>query len=212
MKLSIVLAALKPFLATDAKVADIDAAVKVAMAADKAKDEAATKEAEAKAAKDEADKKATEDAAAAEAEDCSGEDDEMDADDADIDADDEAPESPVGGAKKPSGKDSKGKDKAMDAAVSAAVTAALTARDALHTAREEVKPILGVVKFDSAAQVYAEALKKVGIAVDGVHPSAYGALLRATVAAKSAPTQATDSATGAKPLQDAFKGYNRLSR
>lgn len=206
MKLSLVLAALKPFLAADAKPEAIDAALKPVIAADKAKDEAAEKDAKDKA-KDEADKDAK-DEADKDAKDCSAEDDEMDGEDGemDVEGEDEFPKSPEGGAKKPGGK-----DKAMDAAISSAVTAALARDRALHTAREEVKPILGVVQFDSAKQVYAEALKKLGVATDGVHASAYGALLRATVAAKSAPTLAADGSQ-AKPLQEAFKGYNRLSR
>lgn len=217
MKLSLILAAMKPFLATDAKVADIDAAVKAAIAQDKAKDESVTKEAEKKAAedkaKDEADKAAKDEADKKAAEDCSGEDEDMDADDEDVDADDEAPEAPVGGAPKP-GKDKKGKDKAMDAAVASAVTAALAARDELHAAREFVKPILGVVQFDSAEAIYGEALKKIGVDTKGVPAPAYGALLRATVTAKgaAAPVAGLDSASAAKPLHEAFTGYNRLSR
>lgn len=213
MKLSSVIAALKPFMATDAKVADIDAAVKTLLAVDKAKDEAEAKAAKDKA-KDEADKDAK-DCSAEDEDDKDAKDEDMEGEDAEMDmeGEDEFPKSPEGGAKRPGGKDKAKDSKAMDTAITAAVTAALARDRALHTAREEVKPILGVVQFDSAAQVYAEALKKIGIAVDGIHPSAYGALLRASIASKSASAVAgNDSAAGAGQLHEAFKGYNRLSR
>ena len=45
--------------------------------------------------------------------------------------------------------------------------------DALYMAREEVAPICGKVALDSAEDVYAFALKQLGIDTTGVHPSAF---------------------------------------
>ena len=53
---------------------------------------------------------------------------------------------------------------------------------ALYTAAEEVAPHVGKISnpfaFDSAADIYKKALDAKGIAVDGVDPSAYGAMVK----------------------------------
>lgn len=203
MKVATLVAALAPFLATDAKTEDVTAGITAALALDR----------KAKEDKDAADKKAAKDAAdaAAAVKSPKGEDEE-------IDAEDEEPEAPKGGAKKPAkdgnwglgGKDGK---KAMDAAVDTAVTAALAARDALHTARREVEPILGVVAFDSAEQVYKAALDKLAIATDGVHPSAFAFLVKTAkdAATAAAPALANDGGAGkVLSMSEAFKGFDRI--
>jgi uncharacterized protein len=56
---------------------------------------------------------------------------------------------------------------------------AVTRINALHKAREDVKPLVGVVAFDSAEAVYAFALKECKIPTEGVPSAAYGALVAA---------------------------------
>lgn len=204
MKKSALLETLKPFLAADADPKALDTAI-VALAADKkAKDKDLEEKDQAKDAGDPDDKVGKPDPEAT---------DEME----DMDAEDEDPEKPEAGAKKPgaAGDKKKGMDSqvALDAAIAATVAAALAADRALTAARTEVAPILGAVTYDSAEAVYAAALKKLGVATDGVHPSAYGALVRAYTqrpAADVAAPQAADSA-GAAKLAELFPNINRLN-
>ncbi len=79
--------------------------------------------------------------------------------------------------------------------------------NALHAAREAVKPLVGVVALDSAEAVYKFALDQEKVAHDGVHPSAFPALIAQVVARKSAipaaqtttPVMAADTALAALP-------------
>ncbi|KMJ45452.1 hypothetical protein AB204_09025 [Xenorhabdus khoisanae] len=48
---------------------------------------------------------------------------------------------------------------------------------ALFQAREDVKPLVGVVAMDSAEQVYGYALQQKGLETKGVHPSAYKSMV-----------------------------------
>lgn len=73
---------------------------------------------------------------------------------------------------------------ANDAAARAS-TEAVTRIEALHNAREAVKPLVGPVALDSAEAVYRYALEQEKVALDGVHPSAFGALVRERIALKS---------------------------
>lgn len=66
-----------------------------------------------------------------------------------------------------------------------ATIAAVASVNALHEARELVKPLVGVVAMDSAEAVYRFALDKEGVALDGVHASAFPALVRERIARKS---------------------------
>lgn len=104
-----------------------------------------------------------------------------------------------------------GKEPAKDAkAMDARIQSAIDARDALHAARRDVEPVLGVVTFDTAAQVYKAALAKLNIATD-VHPSAYPALFKMArdKADAAAPVFATDAAR-VSTMAGAIKGYDRL--
>lgn len=196
MKISALVDSLKPFLAADAKPADITAAVTAQIALDK-------KDAEDKAAKDNELGKGAETAIVHNA----GEDDEMDLEGEDKDC---TPEEKAAKDAARAAKDKK--PKAMDSAtVQSVVNAALTARDALHVARREVEPILGVVAYDSAADVYKAALVKLGVAVDGIDPSAYKAILGITVQ-KSTTAQPLAQDGGGKVLSmaEAFPGFNRI--
>lgn len=194
MKIAALVAALAPHLATDAKPEDVTATVNTLLAADaKAKTE--------KEEKDAADKKAADKAAA----DKAAKDDEMDL---------EGEDAKKAKDKKAADKAAAEKDdpKAMDAAgVATVVAAAIAANDALHTARREVEPILGVVAFDSAESVYKAALDKLGVATEGVHPSAYPTVLRLAKDKAGAPVLGLDSGAGKTlSMSEAFKGFDRI--
>lgn len=94
---------------------------------------------------------------------------------------------------------------AMDAAITArgfittadaqklaadAASAAVARVNALHKAREDVKPLVGIVAMDSADEVYAFALKQSQVATDGVPPAAFGALVEQVKARKAASNTA----------------------
>ncbi|MDE9531717.1 DUF2213 domain-containing protein [Xenorhabdus bovienii] len=92
-----------------------------------------------------------------------------------------------------SAKDQEEKDKAKDEKDKPAMDAAMIEQravervTALFQARDDVKPLVGVVAMDSAEQVYGYALKQKGVDTTGVHASAYksmvGMLLSNQVAA-----------------------------
>jgi hypothetical protein len=82
----------------------------------------------------------------------------------------------------------------VNATVKAATDATRKQVTDLFAAREAVKPLVGVVTFDSAEEVYAFALKHAGVKIEGVHPSAFPALLDA-VKGRSEPSK--------KPVFDA---------
>ena len=195
MKKSELLAALKPFMATDADPVKVRAAFDAALAADKKAKDAGDPNDKEKGGDDpeDTDPKAKD-----------GDMDDEEAMDA-MDPDDMKDPKPV-----PRG-DKKAKDgkKGMDeASVAAIVASALAGRDALHAARREVEPVLGVTTFDSAPDTYAAALKKLGIATDGVPAEGLGAIFRVARAATPAPIAA--DASPAKSLATAIPGYNRL--
>lgn len=77
---------------------------------------------------------------------------------------------------------------------------------ALYTAAEEVAPHVGKINnpfaFDSAADIYKKALDAKGVNVEGVDPSAYGAMVKML---QTAPAVATDAAPAKPdPLNDAL--------
>ena len=134
---------------------------------------------------------------------------DADLDDEGMDADPQPKESVTGGGAKAGNagpqpaKDKKGMD--------AQIKIALDARDALHAARRAVESVIGVVTYDSAAEVYAAALKKLGVAVDGIDASAYPALFKLARDKQDAvtPVMASDAAT-VKTMSSVIKGYDRL--
>jgi hypothetical protein len=130
--------------------------------------------------------------------------------DPDVDANDDVkPKESVTGGGSPAG--NKGKEPAKDKAHDAKIKVALDARDALHAARRDVETVLGVVAYDSAAEVYKAALDKLGVATDGVHPSAFATLFRMKREAvtATAPTLGSDAAT-VSTMAGKIKGYTRL--
>lgn len=129
-----------------------------------------------------------------------------------LDGDDEIMDAPVAldvkkdpapAAKSEKDEDDKKKDPpAMDAAtvqqmVDKARTDAAADFQAIRKAERDVAPVVGeLVAMDSAAAVYAEGLKALGVALDGLPESAYAATFNATKAARDAlvPTIAQDGA------------------
>jgi len=229
MKISALVASLAPFMAKDAKMEDVLAAVNVSLAADKKARDEANGAAEDKAAMDKAAKdagyedaedkaacdKAAKDAGCDPKDMVKGKDgnwglgskdglhqnakDQSGELDDDIDASDATPGKPVDGTAA-----------ALDAAVKLAVDAAITAERALAAAREEVKPLLGnVTTFDSADAVYGAALDHLKIDHKGVHASALRSIYQA--ATKQAPALAAD-AKSVKTMDEAFPHLNRLRR
>jgi len=78
---------------------------------------------------------------------------------------------------------------------------------ALYTAAEEVAPYVGKISnpfaFDSASDIYKKALDAKGVEVEGVDPSAYGAMVK--MLAKSAPIM--DAAPVENdPMNEVLKG------
>lgn len=101
---------------------------------------------------------------------------------------------------------------AMDAAIEAAVKRTKADMEALHLARKEVSPIAGEVALDSAEAVYKFALDQLKIDVEGVHPSAYRAMVKLASAEKPAPkTLGMDAAT-AKKVVEQFPNLNRFGK
>lgn len=88
--------------------------------------------------------------------------------------------------------DEEGDCKAMDA--DAIRAAAVKSVNALWQAREDVKPLVGVVAMDSAEAVYKYALQQKGISTKGVHPSAYKSMVGLLNSSHAAPKVAMDSA------------------
>jgi hypothetical protein len=71
---------------------------------------------------------------------------------------------------------------------------------AAFAAREAVKPIVGTIALDAkdmdtAEAIYAFALKQAGVPIDGIHPSAYGAMVDLVKSRKSASV-ALDARSG----------------
>jgi hypothetical protein len=87
-----------------------------------------------------------------------------------------------------------------------AATTAVARVNALHQARQDVEPLVGLVAMDSADAVYEFALKKEGIALDGVPAAAYPALLQQVKARKLAGV----AAVGTRPqlAQDAISNVS----
>lgn len=110
---------------------------------------------------------------------------------------------PAGNAGKEPAKDKKGMD--------AAIKSAIADERALNVARREVEPVLGEVTYDSAAQVYGAALKKLGVDTAGIDASAFSAMYKLAVDARTArtPVMASD-ATVVKGMAGAIPGYDRL--
>ena len=95
--------------------------------------------------------------------------------------------------------------KSKDAAQDSAPVFDKAMAAALYNAAEEVAPHVGKIanpfSFDSAADIYKKALDAKGIAVDGVDPSAYGAMVRMIQTAPTMPAVVEDD-----PMNDLLRG------
>jgi hypothetical protein len=78
---------------------------------------------------------------------------------------------------------------------------------ALYTAAEEVAPYVGKISnpfaFDSAADIYKKALDAKGVEVEGVDPSAYGAMVK--MLTKAAPIMDAASVE-VDPINEVLRG------
>lgn len=99
---------------------------------------------------------------------------------------------------------------ANDAAAKATVDAVASV-NALHEAREIVKPLVGVVAMDSAEAVYRFALEQEKVALDGVHASAFPALVRERIARKGAPPAKSSALDTASAVASALPGLGRFA-
>jgi hypothetical protein len=199
MKLTDVLALVKPFLAVDAKPDEIKAAI---LAADKAaKDKAKDENTDPERTNDEFPEKK-------EAKDKKAKDKDMDADDEDVDAEDNELSQAESGTPSKSGANKK---PAIDSAeVDRRIKAAVAARDELHVATREVEPIVGQRTFDSAGAAYKAGLEALGVDLEGVPEPAYRAVLKLAKDRAPAPAPiAMDSANEAEVLK-LIPNYNRL--
>jgi len=98
-------------------------------------------------------------------------------------------------------------DKCKDTAQDSAPVFDKAMAAALYTAAEEVAPYVGKISnpfaFDSASDIYKKALDAKGVEVEGVDPSAYGAMVK--MLAKSAPIM--DAAPVENdPMNEVLKG------
>ena len=115
----------------------------------------------------------------------------------DDDDEDEKKDKPAEDEEEDDEEDKKAMDAAIAAARSEATADAVKRVQAIHKAEKEVQPIIGeVAAQDSAEAVYKLALDHAGIDVDGVHPSAYSALVRMHLKTHTAkPVMAQDAAS-----------------
>lgn len=236
MKLAALLKTITPFLATDKKPAEVEAAI---LAADKSAKDAAgsglgSRELEEKdkpngdkGARDKArdsmsakDKKAFDAMSEDEKEKALDALCAKDRDDDPENTNDEFPEKAEdkdiegedeGDPSTPGGSRAGGKTAIDSAEVDRRIAKAVQARDALHTALREVEPIVGVITADSAGKAYRVALDKLGVDTKGIPDVALRALLTLAKdkAAAPAPVVAMDSA-GVKSMESLIPGYGRL--
>lgn len=94
-------------------------------------------------------------------------------------------------------------------------SAAVAHVSALHKAREDVKPLVGIVAFDSAEEVYGFALKQSNVATDGVPAAAFPALVEQVKARKAAPTTVPSvkvAADAATAVSNAIPALGRFAQ
>jgi hypothetical protein len=182
---------LRPLLAQDAAIGDLGALVRGVTAATFAQDQARiVKDVTAKFDKADPEALAKVIKLAADAEPDDEKDDKKPAKDEDDQRDDESDEdykkrmdAKKAAADEEEAKTKKDDKSAMDSAIKSAAAnaekAAIQRMNAIRQAEKEVQPLIGeVVAQDSAEAVYKLALDSAGVELDGVHPSAYGAMVR----------------------------------
>ena len=104
---------------------------------------------------------------------------------------------------------------AMDAAIASAKSEVVKQMQAVRTAENEVRPLLGdVVALDTAADVYKLALDHLAIDVTDVHPSAYRAVVKhamSTTGSVKAPEVVAMDSAASKSYAEKY-GTKRLVR
>lgn len=138
----------------------------------------------------------------------------------DTEGDPDAPKKPEDGAPKPKKKAAMSMDAAtvesiVNKRVTAAVAKATADTNALHQARADVLPLVGEVALDSAEAVYKFALDQMGVDSEGVHPSAYRALLNVTKKQGQqvkTPTRLAQDSTTRASTHAAFPNLARIGR
>lgn len=109
--------------------------------------------------------------------------------------------------------DDKVDKKAMDSAIAAATAKAraetIAHMTAIQTAQKDVAPLLGeIAAMDSADAIYKMALDQAEVSTEGVHPSAFRAMVGMLVKSKpAATTPASTFALDAKAVSDFNKRY-----
>jgi hypothetical protein len=170
---------LRPLIAQDAAIGDLGALVRGVTAATFAQDQARiVKDVTAKFTAADPVALAQVIKLAADAEP----DDEKDDKRAEDDDDEESDDKKKKAAEDDDDEDDEDKEKstaAMDAAIKAAQADTVKRMNAIRQAEKEVQPLIGeVAAQDSAEAVYKLALDHAKVDLTGVHPSAYGAMVR----------------------------------
>lgn len=116
-------------------------------------------------------------------------------------------------------KDKKVTKTAMDSAIRLATDSAQRkAAENFRKVREaekEVRPLIGdVIAMDSADDVYRTALEQSGIDIDGVHPSAFPAMVRMAISQKqsSRPAPLAQDASTVSDFETRFPTAGKLKR
>lgn len=197
-----ILDALKPFLAADADLKEVEEKVKDKLDEEDEKREEDDLKKKAEREKEEAEKLKKETA--------DDEDDEDSDDKKKKPAEDEDDEDDK--------KDDKVSKTAMDSAIRLAADSA-TKRAAenfrkVREAEQAVRPLIGdVVAMDSADDVYRTALEQAGVDIEGVHPSAFPKMVKMAIEQQNnkRPVIAQDSATVGE-FEKAFPTAGKLKR
>ncbi|ENL5373353.1 DUF2213 domain-containing protein [Salmonella enterica] len=197
-----ILDALKPFLAADADLKEVEEKVKDKLDEEDEKREEDDLKKKAEREKEEAEKLKKETA--------DDEDDEDSDDKKKKPAEDEDDEDDK--------KDDKVSKTAMDSAIRLAADSA-TKRAAenfrkVREAEQAVRPLIGdVVAMDSADDVYRTALEQAGVDIEGVHPSAFPKMVKMAIEQQNnkRPVIAQDSASHSE-FEKAFPTAGKLKR
>ncbi|EKD7276098.1 DUF2213 domain-containing protein [Salmonella enterica] len=197
-----ILDALKPFLAADADLKEVEEKVKDKLDEEDEKREEDDLKKKAEREKEEAEKLKK----------------ETDDDEDDKDSDDKKKKPAEDEDDEDDKKDDKVSKTAMDSAIRLAADSA-TKRAAenfrkVREAEQAVRPLIGdVVAMDSADDVYRTALEQAGVDIEGVHPSAFPKMVKMAIEQQNnkRPVIAQDSASNSE-FEKAFPTAGKLKR
>jgi len=117
-----------------------------------------------------------------------------------------------GGEQEGKEEDKKAMDKAIKVACDETEKRVIARMEALHTAREEVAPLVGKVALDSATAVYKFALDHAKVDIEGVHPSAYRSLVKMHLGQRASKPKFAEDAAIAKQVLAQFPNLNRFTK